>query len=47
MICGLLTDEEWSVLEPLVQVGPSRGRPPRDHRLTLGARVLRSRALKL
>ena len=34
----LLTDKEWAIFEPLVvQGGPLRGRPPRDHRRTLDA----------
>ena len=38
VIRGLLTDAEWAVFEPfVVQAGPLRGRPPRDHRRTLDA----------
>ena len=38
MVRGLLSDDEWAFLEPLViERGPLRGRPPVDHRRTLDA----------
>ncbi len=37
MILGLMTDAEWAFFAPFVtETGPLRGRPPRDHRRTLG-----------
>ena len=39
VIRGLLTGTEWAVFEPfVVQAGPLRGRPPRDHRRMLRLR---------
>ena len=36
MIRGLMSEEEWAFFEPyVIETGPQRGRPPRDHRLTL------------
>lgn len=36
MIRGLMSDEEWGFFQPFViERGPKRGRPPRDHRLVL------------
>ena len=36
MIRGLMTDEEWAFFAPFVlETGPKRGRPPRDHRKVL------------
>ena len=36
MVRGLMSDEEWGFFEPFViEAGPRRGRPPRDHRLVL------------
>ena len=36
MIRGLMTDEEWAFFSPFVlETGPKRGRPPRDHRKVL------------
>lgn len=38
MVRGLLSDEEWAFFAPFViETGPLRGRPPRDHRRTLDA----------
>ena len=38
MVRGLLSDAEWAFFEPFViERGPLRGRPPRDHRRTLDA----------
>ena len=38
MVRGLLSDDEWAFFEPFViERGPLRGRPPRDHRHTLDA----------
>lgn len=38
MVRGLLSDEEWAIFAPFViETGAFRGRPPRDHRRTLGA----------
>lgn len=38
MVRGLLSDAEWAFFEPFViECGPLRGRPPRDHRRTLNA----------
>ena len=36
MVRGLMSDEEWAFFAPFViETGPKRGRPPRDHRLAL------------
>ncbi len=36
MIRGLMSDEEWAFFEPFViETGPKRGRPPKDHRRVL------------
>ena len=36
MIRDLMSDDEWAFFEPfLIETGPRRGRPPRDHRLVL------------
>ena len=36
MIRGLMSEEEWKVFEPFVMPSvPRKGRPPKDHRLTL------------
>jgi transposase len=36
VVRGLMSDEEWGFFEPFViERGPRRGRPPRDHRLVL------------
>jgi len=36
LIRGLMSDEEWGFFQPFViERGPKRGRPPRDHRLVL------------
>lgn len=36
MIRGLLSDQEWTFFASFVlEIGPLRGRPPRDHRRTL------------
>lgn len=36
MIRDLMNDDEWAFFEPfLIETGPKRGRPPRDHRLVL------------
>ena len=36
MVRGLMSDEEWAFFAPFViEAGPRRGRPPRDHRLVL------------
>lgn len=36
MIRGLMSDEEWAFFEPFViESGPKRGRPPKDHRRVL------------
>ena len=36
MIRGRLSDAEWAFFEPfLVETGPKRGRPPKDHRRVL------------
>ena len=36
MVRGLMSDAEWAFFEPfVVEVGPRRGRRPRDHRLVL------------
>ena len=36
MIRGLMSDAEWAFFEPFViETGPKRGRPPRNHRLVL------------
>ena len=38
MVRGLLTDEEWAFFAPFViEQGPTRGRPPTDHRRVLDA----------
>jgi transposase len=38
VVRGRLTDKEWSFFEPFViETGPLRGRPARDHRRTLDA----------
>ena len=38
MVRGLLSDAEWALFAPFViERGPLRGRPPRDHRRTLNA----------
>ena len=38
VVRGLLTDDEWAFFEPFViESGPLRGRPPRNHRRTLDA----------
>jgi len=38
LVRGLLSDEEWAFFAPFViEIGPLRGRPPRDHRRTLDA----------
>jgi len=38
VIRGLLTDAQWAFFEPFViESGPLRGRPPRNHRRTLDA----------
>jgi len=36
LIRGLMSDEEWAFFAPFViETGPRRGRPPKDHRLVL------------
>jgi len=36
LIRDLMNDDEWAFFEPfLIETGPKRGRPPRDHRLVL------------
>ena len=36
MVRGLMSDEEWAFFAPFViERGPKRGRPPKDHRLVL------------
>jgi transposase len=36
LIRGLMIDEEWAFFAPfMVESGPKRGRPPKDHRLVL------------
>lgn len=36
MVRGLMTDEEWAIVEPFLATPSSRGgRPPNDHRRTL------------
>lgn len=36
MIRDLMSDDEWGFFEPfLIETGPKRGRPPRNHRLVL------------
>jgi len=36
LIRGLMSDEEWAFFAPfVVESGPKRGRPPKDHRLVL------------
>ena len=40
MIRGLMTDEEWSIVEPFLTSTPSRGgRPPVNHRRVVDAVV--------
>ena len=38
MARDLMSDEEWAFFAPFViEIGPKRGRPPKDHRRVLDA----------